>query len=132
MTTDRVLREFPNYTVDDNSNSTSSDCYYLIDTSISHGVNIMIVDDIVARIDITENSTITTNKGIGINSSKNEVIKAYPQLIEQTHPYLGQAGQYLIVTLPFGHGIVFETAFDVVTEYRFGRYPEVNYIEGCN
>lgn len=127
-----VLSKFPNYAVESNFNTTVNDCYYLRSSSSNTGIDIMIVNNIVVRIDIIENSKVATNQGIGISSSKSEVIKAYPQLIAKTHPYLGQAGQYLTVKLPSGNSIVFETAFDVVTEYRLGRDPEVSYIEGCN
>lgn len=129
---DKVQVLLPNYSVDTQSCIDGSDCYYLQPNNDKAGPYIMIIDETVVRFDvIDEASHILTNKGVGIGSTKQEVLNAYPHASISPHPYLGQAGEYIEVTLPSGKGLIFETEFDVVAQYRLGRYPEVQYIEGC-
>ena len=110
----------------------TSDCYYLHPKGEVAGVHIMINDEIVARFDVADNGErILTAAGVGIGSTKQDVINSYSQVNIKPHQYLGEAGEYLEVTLPSGTGFIFETEFDVVTQYRLGQYPEVQYVEGC-
>ena len=131
MSIDEALIRLPNFIIDKPVDNNIENCFYLLPNDKNPGVGIMIVDETVVRIDIMDNVNIVTEKGIGIGASKQDVIKAYPQLMLEPHPYLGQAGEYLESRLPSGDGIIFETEFDIVRQYRFGRYPEVQLIEGC-
>tara|TARA_R110002050_G_scaffold9504_1_gene33052 strand:+ start:197138 stop:197623 length:486 start_codon:yes stop_codon:yes gene_type:complete len=130
---DKVRVLLPHYTDDKQSYSDVSDCYYLQPKNDKAGPYIMIINDMVVRFDVVDKTPkILTEEGVGIGSTKQEVLKAYPQALLSPHPYLGQAGEYIEVTLPSGKGLIFETEFDVVAQYRLGRYPEIQYIEGCS
>lgn len=122
----------PHYTVADNTYVDASDCYYLQPKSHRGGLSIMIIDDTVVRFDVDDqNSTVLTEKNIGIGATKKAVLNAYPNASSRPHPYLGQAGEYIEVALASGNALIFETELDVVARYRLGKYPEVLYIEGC-
>ncbi len=110
----------------------SEACYYLVPKDNKPGAAFMIVDGVVARIDIYSiESGITTNEGIGIGSKKSEVIAKYLDVKVSPHPYIDPDGEYLEVKLKNGYGIIFETEHDVVTSFRLGSYPAIEYIEGC-
>lgn len=129
---DVVLLLLTDYMGDLDSYVEGSDCYYLRPKNQNEGPYIMIVDEVVARVDFVDHDLLQlTDRGVGIGSSKREVMSAYKNAHVHPHPYLGQAGESISVTLPSGNGLVFETEFDVVAQYRLGRYPEVEYIEGC-
>lgn len=131
MSMGEALKRLPDFIIEKPLDDTIENCFYLLPNDENPGVGLMIVDKTVVRIDIIANVNILTKKGIGIGASKQDVINAYPQLIVEPHPYLGQAGEYLESRLPSGDGIIFETEFDIVTQYRLGRYSEVKLIEGC-
>lgn len=129
---DAALLILNDYIVDSDSYVELSSCYYLQPKNQNKGPFIMIVNETVARVDFVDHDLLQlTDRDVGIGSSKLEVISAYKNAHVQPHPYLGQAGESIAVTLPSGNGLVFETEFDVVAQYRLGRYPEVEYIEGC-
>lgn len=110
----------------------SESCYYLCQKNNKRGASFMVVDNVVARIDIySKESGITTNEGIGIGSAKKEVLSKYLNVKVSPHPYIAPEGEYLEVKLPNGNGIIFETEHDVVTSFRLRSYPAVEYIEGC-
>lgn len=52
----------------------------------------------------------------------------------QPHKYTGPEGHYLVVSVPSDTllRIIFETNGRVVTRYRAGRRPPVDYVEGCS
>ncbi len=113
------------------SQDTDPACHYLYPTAQS-GVYIMVIDGRVVRFDIydAEANTVTA-RGIGIGSSKAEVIDAYPNTTISPHHYIAPEGEYLEVKLDNGNGLIFETDHDIVTSFRLGSYPAVGYIEGC-
>ena len=57
----------------------------------------------------------------------------YPGIEQQNHKYV-EGGHYLRAGADSGEGVVvFETgADDVVTEWRVGLPPQVDYVEGCS
>ncbi|WP_413701599.1 hypothetical protein ACLKMH_08450 [Psychromonas sp. KJ10-10] len=129
MPVDKALSLLPHFLID---REEDSDCYYLHHPEENTDLYIMIIDDTVVRFDVFDKqANIFTQNNIGIGSSKQDVLKTYQKVKSQPHEYLGEAGEYLEVTLPSGNGLIFETEFDVVGQYRLGRYPEVQYIEGC-
>ncbi|MFN8081871.1 MAG: hypothetical protein U0Q19_20105 [Kineosporiaceae bacterium] len=73
-----------------------------------------------------------TATGVGIGSTRAQVLAAYPGRVKATpHTYV-EGGQYLRVLDGAGHAIVFETdEKGVVTLLRAGLVGPVDYIEGC-
>ena len=111
-------------------------CYYAGPTDPAlERLSFMVTDDTIGTVDIfTPN--FATDRGIRVGAPESEVLAAYPgQVVVEDHVYV-EGGHYLTVTDPAdsGHGLVFETdgtQAQAVTDYRAGRFPDVQYIEGC-
>ncbi|MGQ4582536.1 lectin [Lysobacter sp. F60174L2] len=79
------------------------------------------------------NETMSAPGGgqVGMDSAQIEAL--YPGIEQQNHKYV-EGGHYLRAGGDGGEGVVvFETgADDVVTEWRVGLPPQVDYVEGCS
>lgn len=95
------------------------------------GILLMIVDERVVRVEVDDTVTITA-AGARVGDTEERIKQLYPgQVHSQPHKYVD--GHYLIVYGGDGaYRIVFETDGTRVTRYRAGRYPEVEWIEGCS
>jgi len=83
----------------------------------------------VARIDVREPGTATA-AGIRVGDTPARVREIYGDaVVASPHKYTD--GQYLTVPLQQNLQLVFETDGSVVTRYRAGRLPEVEWVEGC-
>lgn len=130
MPVNEALWQLPHYTAD--KSTLKAKCYYLSSNQASTDVELMISDDKVVRFDVTSPSPLITKEEVGIGSTTQSILAAYPNAARKPHPYLGNSGEYLIVKLPSGNGIVFEVELNKVAQFRLGHYPEVEFIEGCN
>ncbi len=68
---------------------------------------------------------------IKVGSTKQEVLSSYQNVEVSPHPYISPMGEYLKIVLPNGNGIIVETNSAIVTRFRIGSFPAVEYIEGC-
>jgi hypothetical protein len=84
----------------------------------------------IARIDITEPG-VPTDRGIEVGATEARVRETYGSLLSAS-PHKYTAGRYLTIAIDPDHRIVFETDGQVVTRYRVGRLPEVEWVEGCS
>lgn len=94
-------------------------------------VYFMVIGGEVARIDIEDPAEDRLPNGLGIGSTGDAVIAAYPDAEISPHKYVDDA-HYYEVTLDSGLGLVFEETDGRVTSFRLGRFPEVGYVEGCS
>jgi len=98
------------------------------------GVSFMLVDGVIVRVDI-DSGPIATASGAKIGSTEQEIKDLFPDLIKVTpHAYV-DGGNYLTL-VPTAENlkdvrVVFETDGQVVTSYRAGRTPAVEWVEGC-
>lgn len=111
-----------------------SECAYARPDKLPEGTSLMIVSGAVARVNV-DTTGILTAAGFGVGSTEDAVQQAYGrQIVTQPHKYTD--GHYLIHKVPGvrgqAFGIVFETDGKRVTRYRAGRYPEVEWVEGCS
>jgi hypothetical protein len=88
----------------------------------------------VARVDVRETSSIRTAEGAGIGDTEEQIKTLYPgQFTVQPHKYTD--GHYLVIK-PNGslanERIIFETDGKKVLQFRSGRTPAVEYVEGCS
>lgn len=92
----------------------------------------MIVKGIVSRIDVSAPS-IPAIRGARVGQSIAEVRRAFGSRIEETpHFYSGLPDIYLLVRSKSGrYGLRFETRDGKVSVYYAGRFPEVEFVEGC-
>lgn len=105
-------------------------------SGLENDLAFMVSEGTIARVDVT-GSRVATVSGIKVGSTEAEVLSTYPDQIAVTaHKYTGPTGHYLTFVpqdpVDGGYRVVFETDGQVVTEYRAGRLPEVEYVEGCS
>jgi hypothetical protein len=94
----------------------------------------MVVDGRIARVEVFD-STVVTNHGARIGDTEATIDSLYPHRVTVT-PHKYTEGHYLLVaprdSTDSGLELVFETEGGRVTQYRAGRLPEVEYVEGCS
>lgn len=113
---------------------THAECVYVGGTALPRGVQVMLIDSTVARIDVREPG-VRTREGAQVGDSASTVLARYRgRVVATPHKYTGPTGQDLTVTPPGDslHRIVFETDGAIVTNYRVGRLPQVEWVEGCS
>jgi hypothetical protein len=108
-------------------------CTHVTPPGLPPGVRLMIIDDTVARVEV-DSAGILTAEGAGVGDTESSVILLYQGRVEvQPHKYTGPTGHYLVVTPPGDtlHKLIFETDGERVLNYRGGRVPAVQAVEGC-
>ncbi|RUT08936.1 hypothetical protein DSM106972_009890 [Dulcicalothrix desertica PCC 7102] len=113
----------------------SKGCFYVKPQKAPAGVEFMLTDGIISRIDVAKNTKIATASGAKIGDTETRIKSLYPRQITVTpHKYV-QGGHYLTFTPKESkyknYRIVFETDGKRVTQYRAGRLPEVENVERC-
>lgn len=105
-------------------------CYYVRPRDRTLQVLLMVINDIVSRVEVDE-GTERTAEGIGLGDTEEQVMAAYPgEVMVKPHPYTG--GHYLHVRPDSnGQSYIFETDGRVVTQFRGGYEDAVAQIEGC-
>ncbi len=122
-----VKLEQDNYTDDDS-------CRYFTPVKGFAGLAFMTANGIVVRVDVAEGQDITTDTGAKIGDSEQRVLDLYKGRVRvEPHFYGGLPNHYLKVLGAKGEtSLVFETDGAKVTNYRAGREPQVQYVEGCS
>jgi hypothetical protein len=108
--------------------------YPAVGAGIPDGVNVMVVDGKIARIDV-DTGVVTTEDGVRIGDSEDKVKSVYGDDVQVApHKYI-EGGHYMTVpgdSASAGKALVFETDGKHVTAFRGGRLPEVKWVEGCS
>ena len=110
----------------------SSGCGYAVLTKAPPGLAMMVENGKIARVEVRSGRT-PTSLGARIGDSESRIKSLYGSRVASTpHKYV-QGGHYLTVTPADGSSnrIVFETDGKVVTEFRSGGQPAVEYVERC-
>lgn len=112
----------------------TEECAYVGLSGLPAGVSLMTEGGRVVRVDVDDSSSVATARGARVGWTEARVLAAYPGARVQPHKY--EDGHYLVV-IPGApadtvHRIVFETARGVVTRFRGGVVPAVEYVEGCS
>ena len=115
------------------SDSDWKDCAYAPDDRLPPGVSVMVENGTVARVEI-DSGGIATAEGGRIGDTEDAIRQLYRGHVVVT-PHKYTDGHYFTVK-PSGaadsaYRIVFETDGRRVTQYRAGRIPAVDYVEGC-
>ncbi len=114
----------------------NNNCYYVKPQNEPKNLSFMVTKGRISRVDVRQNNQITTLKGAKIGDTEAQIKSLYPGQIQVTpHKYV-QNGHYLTF-IPKDRGdrnyrLVFETDGKLVTEFRAGKLPEVEYVEGCS
>lgn len=112
-------------------------CYYVKPQCNPKGVAFMVTNGRISRLDVHNNRYITTLKGAKIGDSESRIKSLYLGQIKVTpHEYTSPQGHYLTF-MPKdrsdrNYRLVFETDGKRVTQFRAGKLPEVEYVEGCS
>jgi hypothetical protein len=114
-----------------------STCTYAVWREAPNDVMVMVVDGLVARVDVARSASVTTSKGARIGDTEARILELYKGRTAVT-PHKYTDGHYITVTPPAGSGedrayrLVFETDGQRVTRYRGGKLPQVGWVEGCS
>lgn len=108
-------------------------CQYATWTSAPVGASVMFEQGTLARVDITE-AGVRTAEGLQVGDAATRADSMYGSVAER-RPHKYEAGEYLIVR-PLApadtmHRLVIEVVDGRVKRLRSGRYPAVEYVEGC-
>jgi hypothetical protein len=96
-------------------------------------MRVMLVNDSVARIDVTAPGPRTT-EGTGIGDPETQLTAAYGARANvRPNKYTGPVGHDVIVNAAGDstHRLVFETDGKKVLRFRAGRQPAIDLVEGC-
>lgn len=110
------------------------DCAYVDPLSFPDGVELMVIADTIERVDVDVPGVFTI-EGAGLGDTEEQIRALYGDAVRQTpHKYGGPEWHYLTVPAAGDtmFALVFETDGAVVTRYRAGRRPAVEYVEGCS
>lgn len=112
-----------------------AECDYVKWEGAPEGLLVMVLENKIARIDITRESTIATDLGAKIGDTEDQIKSLYGARVSVT-PHKYDDGHYLHVksanASDTSHAIVFETVKGKVTRYRTGTVPAVDFVEGCS
>ena len=104
-------------------------CEYVQAGRLPAGVGVMSNAGRVARIDV-DSGRVATAEGARIGDTDGRIRELYEgRVTEQPNKYT--PGHSLVVTPDAEHRIIFETDGKVVTRFRAGRLPEVEWVERC-
>ena len=108
-------------------------CDYVRPKALPTQASLMVINDTVMRVDI-DSAGVRTAEGAQVGDAEARVLELYRGRVSvEPHKYTGPEGHYLVV-IPAGdtlHRIIFETDGQRVTQYRAGRRPAVEFVEGC-
>jgi hypothetical protein len=116
------------------ASSSADQCDYATWPSAPKGVYVMFVGGTLARIDVREPGIRTTD-GIEVGASAAQVEATYgARAVRRPHKY--QAGEYFVVQ-PLApadtvHRLMIEVTGGRVGAMHAGRFPMVEWVEGCS
>lgn len=133
MTLKEIKTLFPKVAVLDAGGGEA--CFYAEPQGVPQGVAFMVTAGRVSRIDITS-SHYQSLSGARIGQTEQQVIKTYANKLKVTPHHYDEKGHYLTFVpqdkKDKNYRMVFETDGSKVTEFRAGKLPEVEFVEGCS
>lgn len=111
-----------------------SECDYITPAIGPRGVQLMVVDDHVVRVDVRD-STVATSEGAWVGYPEAKVEELYKGRVAVT-PQKYTLGHYLTVTPAAAADsqfrLIFESDSGRVRSFRAGILPMVEWVEGCS
>ncbi len=112
----------------------NADCHYVQPAGGPDGVGFMVTNGTIERVDIIA-GTIATRSGAGIGKTEQQILDLFPGKIETTASPFGDGNQLAFIPSDADDQqfrVIWETDTDgVVTQFRSGRRPQVERINGC-
>lgn len=113
--------------------SDSSGCRYAAWGGGPPGLRLMIEGNDIVRVDV-DSGPVATSTGARVGDTEERILSLYPGRVA-VGPHKYTKGHYLTVTpanpADSAFRLIFETDGKVVTRYRSGKRPQVEYVEGC-
>jgi hypothetical protein len=113
----------------------NKNCYYLRPQGQPKDIGFMLTGNRISRVDVRQNSSIKTLSGAKIGDTETRIKSLYPGIKVTSHKYV-KGGHYLTLVPSSGassnYRVVFETDGKRVTQFRTGKLPEVEFVEGCS
>jgi len=115
----------------------SDTCYHVsapADQPDYAGVSFMVLDDEIARVEVSGDGAATTRSGAGVGISEDQLRAMFPGQLQPTEGLAGGGTAFEFVPedeadLEYRVIFIFEDA--VVSQYRAGILPGVAFTEGC-
>ncbi len=111
--------------------------YYSFDpsTGVDTELRFMVRADRVVRIDV-DGMLLKTVSGLGNGDTKSALVSTYGAGVIVSPSLSGEANEDYVTYIPFdesdaNYRLRFETTDDVVTTFRIGRLPEVEWVDRC-
>ena len=113
-----------------------TECTYIDMPRLPPGLRLMVAGGRVVRADV-DSAGIQTGSGAEVGMGEAQIQTLYPgQIRTEPHKYTGPRGHHLVFVprdaADSGYRLIFETDGRVVTRYRAGLRPQVEYVEGCS
>ena len=95
------------------------------------GLTALAEDGTIRRVTVAVGSNVKLEEGIGVGSTRQEVMRAFPGFVEEPHKYEDSPSGY--ITQPVDDPrLRFEIGQDDrVQAIHVGRMPQLAYVEGC-
>jgi hypothetical protein len=108
------------------------DCYYISPKVGGDSLSFMVTEGRVSRIDVSAPGIYTAD-AIQVGDTEERVKAIHGEnLVIEPHHYLAPDGNYLTIINGKGSlAIRFETYQGIVTAFYTGKFPEIEYAEGC-
>lgn len=115
--------------------SGSQNCFYVKPSTAPEGLQFMVSQGRIARIDITTPAYASV-RGARVGQTQEMVTSLYSGQLEITKHKYDENGFYLTFrpkdTADQPYRLQFETDGKQITKFRVGRLPEVEQVEGCS
>jgi hypothetical protein len=110
----------------------AGDCWYLRYEAAGADFDLMIIKDVVVRIELKSGSKLHTLAGAHIGSSEADLARLYGQrLVQQPHKYDPAGRTFTFRSSDHAYGLRFETSRGKVTAIQSGPWEHLHYVEGC-
>ncbi len=130
MTVEQVLRlaDWPGM----ERKQPAGECWYLRYHAGGTNFDLMIIKDVVVRIEIQGESTLQTFSGAHVASTEAELASLYGARLEsKPHKYDPDGHTLTLRSSDGSHGLRFETSHGKVTAIQSGPWEHLHYVEGC-
>lgn len=114
--------------------ASTDSCHYVNAGPAMRGVSLMVVNDLIRRIDIDPPSPVATRSGVRIGTSSADLREVYPDNIQRADSAVAGSQGWAFVPNDDADAdfrIYFEVEDGTISRYRLGSRPSVDSPSGC-
>ena len=113
--------------------SPAGECWYLNYRGGSSAFDLMIIGNVVVRLELKGDSKLHTFSGAAIGTTEDQLRSMYGSRLDiQPHKYLENGHTITVKSSGGDYGLRFETSAGRVTAIQAGPWEHLNYVEGCS